>query len=35
MSKEDVEQEYSQLVRLLENRTHNISNKSVFSFLRR
>lgn len=29
MSKEDVEQEYSQLVRLLENRTHNVSNKSV------
>ena len=29
MSKEDVEQEYSQLVRLLENRAHYVSNKSV------
>lgn len=33
MSKEDTEQEYSQLVRLLENRTHNVSNKSVSSTL--
>lgn len=31
LSKEETEQEYSQLVRLLENRAHNISTQSVAS----